>query len=94
MPDGSLFQPGFDATAELPQAGPHDSLRRVLHRAEGRPGAGIEMSISAARAVHPVATTILFGCAYVLSLIDRQILSLMIGPGRPICIWMMFGWPS
>ena len=29
-----------------------------------------------------MATTILFGCAYVLSLIDRQILSLMIGPGR------------
>ncbi|MFT8775402.1 MAG: MFS transporter [Gluconacetobacter liquefaciens] len=38
------------------------------------------MSISAARAPHPIPTTILFGCAYVLSFIDRQILSLMIGP--------------
>ncbi|GBR03240.1 MFS transporter [Gluconacetobacter liquefaciens] len=38
------------------------------------------MSISAARTPHPIPTTILFGCAYVLSFIDRQILSLMIGP--------------
>ncbi|MFS3135371.1 MFS transporter [Gluconacetobacter sacchari] len=34
----------------------------------------------AARAPRPIPTTILFCCAYVLSFVDRQILSLLIGP--------------
>jgi MFS family permease len=32
------------------------------------------------RGPRPLPTTFLFGCAYVLSFVDRQILSLLIGP--------------